>query len=69
MTPHTTVSTPPLAWSFSGANLTLTWSSGYLQSATNASGPYADVSGAVSPLVIYPQATDAPKTQFYRVRQ
>jgi hypothetical protein len=54
--------------SFAGGDLTLTWTMGSLQSATNLPGPWFDVSDAVSPLVIHP-ATNGPSSQFYRLRQ
>ncbi len=41
---------PSVAFSQQGNNLVLTWPSGWsLQTATNASGPYANISGATSP--------------------
>jgi hypothetical protein len=47
-----------------GNNLTLIWSPGVLQSATNVLGPYNDVPGAASPYTI----AHSGAAQFYRVR-
>jgi hypothetical protein len=44
-------------------NITLTWSYGVLQSATNVMGPWTDVSEASSP---YTNTADQPY-QFYRL--
>jgi beta-glucanase (GH16 family) len=52
-----------LAIQLSGTNLTITWPNGTLQSATNATGPWADVPGASMP---YTNTADQPQ-QFYRV--
>jgi beta-glucanase (GH16 family) len=52
-----------LAIQLSGTSLTLTWPYGTLQSATNATGPWADVPGASTP---YTNTVDQPQ-QFYRV--
>jgi hypothetical protein len=56
---------PVLAAVQAGNNLIITWSGSYtLQSATNAAGPYLDVTGATSP---YTNANVMPQ-QFYRLR-
>jgi hypothetical protein len=47
-----------------GPNVTLIWSPGTLQFATNAAGPYADISTATAPYVIPPSGA----RQFFRVR-
>ncbi len=59
---------PPVTLTFtnSGAGqLGLNWPGGTLQSATNVSGPYADLTNAVSPYLV-PMTT---AQQFFRVRQ
>ena len=66
--PGTTTVTinPPVVISIqtSGNSLTITWPHGTLQSATNATGPWSDVSEATSPWLITPAAPQ----QFYRIR-
>ena len=66
--PGTTMVTvnPPasLVIQFSDGNLILSWSGGTLQSATNVSGPWDDVSGATSPRTNPPAAAQ----EFYRLR-
>jgi hypothetical protein len=47
-----------------GANLTLIWSPGTLQSATNVAGPYSDVGGATAPYTISPSEAQ----RYYRVK-
>jgi hypothetical protein len=47
-----------------GANLTLIWSPGTLQSATNVAGPYSDISGATAPYTISPSEAQ----RYYRVK-
>jgi autotransporter-associated beta strand protein len=69
VTPHITVSKPMVGWSFSGTDLTLSWTSGTLQSATNVTGPWFDVPNATSPLVVHPQGPNAAPSQFYSLRQ
>jgi len=60
------VSSPLLQSTRNGNTLTLQWGSGWvLQSATNAAGPYQDVSGATSPY-----AVNMTKSQeFFRLRR
>ncbi len=48
-----------------GGGIQLNWDYGTLQTATNVTGPYTDVTGAVSPLTI--NATNTQ--QFYRIRE
>jgi hypothetical protein len=50
--------------SFSGGNHTLTWPAGTLQQADEVTGPYTDVSGAMSPYTITP----AEAKKFYRLK-
>ena len=54
-----------VAIQLSGTNVTLIWPTGTLQAASNALGPWGDVSGAASP---FTNSIDEPQ-QFYRVRQ
>jgi hypothetical protein len=54
-----------IQFAFTGGTLKLTWSSGTLESAPNAPGPYTAVPNATSPFDITPQGD----RQFYRVRQ
>jgi hypothetical protein len=54
-----------LACTFTEGQLTLTWLAGMLQTATNAIGPYGDVSGASSPHVI---TNLVDRQRFFRVR-
>jgi hypothetical protein len=56
---------PALAGRLSGNSLTLTWTNGVLQTATNVPSPCVDVTGAVSPHVI---TNLASPQQFFRVR-
>jgi hypothetical protein len=65
------VETPPagggtLTASVSGGNITVKWSSGTLQSATNVSGPWTDVAGATGGTFTEPVSSAAAK--FYRSR-
>lgn len=53
-----------LAIARSGANLTITWSSGVLQEANAVTGAYTDVTGATSPYTV----TAGAGTKFYRLR-
>lgn len=56
-----------VAYAKQGNNLVLTWPSGWsLQTATNASGPYSDVSGATSP---YTNNISLHAQRFFRLRQ
>jgi hypothetical protein len=48
-----------------GSQVKVTWPAGILQSATEAAGPYTDVTGATSPLTV----TASGARKFYRVRQ
>jgi hypothetical protein len=48
-----------------GSQLNVAWPAGILQSATEAAGPYTDVTGATSPLTVTPSGS----RKFYRVRQ
>ena len=58
---------PTIAFSHQGNDLVLTWPPGWtLQSATNAPGPYLDVSGATSP---YTNDTTLQPQQFFRLVQ
>jgi hypothetical protein len=59
--------TPPtVQFTRNGSTLTLTWPSGwFLQSATNVTGPYNDVSGATNP---WPVSMTKP-LEFFRLRQ
>jgi len=51
---------------FDTNRVVLTWTNGYLQSATNVLGPYLNVPGATSP---YTNSTVIPPTNvFYRLR-
>lgn len=60
------MSPAPIQFSSSGQTMTLTWPSGWtLQSSTNVTGPYQDVSLATSP---YSVSMTNP-TAFFRVRQ
>jgi hypothetical protein len=57
---------PPITYSTQGKNLILTWPSGYtLQTATNATGPYTNISGATSP---YTNSMTDPR-RFFRIAQ
>ncbi len=57
---------PPLAFSRNDGTMTLTWPSGWaLQSATEVTGQYNDVSGATSP---WPVSMTQPQ-EFFRLRQ
>jgi hypothetical protein len=56
---------PSIGISLAGGKVTLTWSSGTLQSAAVVTGPFADVQGAASPYTITPTGTAA----FYILRQ
>jgi beta-glucanase (GH16 family) len=55
---------PALSIELVSPNFTLTWSDGVLQSATNVSGPWIDVTGASTP---YTNSADQPR-EFFRVR-
>jgi hypothetical protein len=55
---------PTLGFSVSGGNVQLNWTTGTLQSANEAQGPYSDIVGATSP---YPVPLDKSR-QFYRLR-
>ncbi len=55
---------PALSIQVSGTNVALTWGDGALQSATNVTGPWADVAGAVGS---YTSVVAQPR-QFYRIR-
>jgi hypothetical protein len=60
------VVTPSVAFSQQGNNLVLTWPTGWtLQSATNASGPFSDVTNATSPYT----TNMTLKQQFFRMRK
>ena len=65
LTTPTNCSGPILITYYSTNTVVLTWPSGFLQSATNVIGPYADVPGATSP---YTNSTVAPPYKFYRLR-
>ena len=59
--------TPKLNFTYNAGTLTLTWSSGTLQ--TNApSGGWADVGAASSPWPVNNVPTRVPRTQLYRLR-
>jgi hypothetical protein len=62
----TPASTPPVLVSIqsSGNNLAITWADGTLQSASNVTGPWSEVSEGTSPWPIVPAAPQ----QFYRVK-
>ena len=57
---------PPMVFTIrsSSSGIVLNWPSGTLQSATNLSGPWNNVPGAVSPLTNSPIGSQ----QFYRIR-
>lgn len=56
---------PEVSISRSGAQVQITFGGGSLQAADSASGPWADVPGATSPLTVPASGTG----RFYRVRQ
>jgi hypothetical protein len=63
---YATAATPiTLSIARTAGNVTVTWTGGALQSATNVHGTYSDVSGASSPYTIPASGTQ----QFFRVRQ
>ena len=65
--PGNVISSASLAFSQQGNNLVLTWPAGWtLQSATNASGPYGDVTNATSP---YTNNITLKPQEFFRLRQ
>jgi len=65
--PNSVVSQPSIAFSKQGNNLVLNWPAGWiLQTATNVSGPYVDVSGATSP---YTNNVTLDPQRFFRLRQ
>ena len=58
---------PILGMSFDGVNFVLNWSGPYtLQSATNLSGPFGDITNAASP---FTNDTTTQPLQFFRLRQ
>jgi hypothetical protein len=59
----TTIPTVTITIQPSGTNLVLTWPSGTLQQSDTLTGPYTNVSNAISPYTASPAATQ----QFYRV--
>jgi archaellum component FlaG (FlaF/FlaG flagellin family) len=63
---ESSLSASPVAVMLSGGNLNFTWSGGgTLQSSTNVSGPYSDITGSSSPWTVTPDGTH----KFYRVRK
>jgi hypothetical protein len=63
---ESTTAAPALSFTHSGNNLILNWNGVFiLQSATNVTGPYLDISGATSP---YTNTTVSTARQFFRLR-
>jgi hypothetical protein len=65
--PGSVAASPKVAFSTQGNNLALTWPAGWtLQSATNAAGPYFDVTNVTPP---YTNDTTRAPQRFFRLRQ